>query len=213
MAWVLTANDRLIELPDAAPLLALAIGQEVPVHIVFGPAIAAGQLPGILVGRGPGPKPTPERDQAAYPPTLPELSEIVTYARGLGGHLAPGPHFGDHFRAHRNLMERTTGQTYPVGPGEAAFLHDLGRLITTGALAPLGIATINRGAPMTYIFQGQPGPVMLTCVVRPNGEWVTLLGGAGSMASALQFQMRFDRVFPFPFLQLRPHGGMGRVWP
>lgn len=212
MAWVLTADDRLVDLPDSATLQALNIGQEVPANIVHGAANTAGGLPGILVGRGPGPNATPERDQAAFPPTRPELDEIVDYARELGNRLSAGPHFARHFRAHRNLMERTTGGTYHVGMGEATFLRDLGRLITTGALAPIGIATLNLGAPMTYIFQGQPGKVFLTCVVRPSGEWVTLLGGTGSLAGALQFQMRFDRAFPFPFLQLQSHGGMGRAW-
>lgn len=213
MAWVLAADDQLIELPDSPAVSGLGIGQEIPVHVLYPPAHVAGRHPGILVGRGPGPNPTPQQDQAAFPPTAQELAQIIAYARGLGGQLMRGPHFASHFRNHRNLLERTTGRTYQVGmPDEADFLRDLGRLITTGALAPIGIATLNLGSPMTYIFQGQPGPVLLTCVVRPSGEWVTLLGGTGSMVAALQFQMRFDRAFPFPFLQLRQHGGMGRVW-
>jgi len=211
MAWVLLADDHLVELPNTGPVVAIRVGDEVPAHLAHG--AGGGGQPGIVVGRGAGPGATPAQDEAAFPPTQPELAEIIRFARDLGSRLTRGVNFAAHFRDHKHLLERATGRTYPANPiGEADFLRELGHLLAAGTLRPVGIATINRGAPMAYVYQGQPGPVALTALVRPSGEWITLLASGTGRDLALQYQMRFDGAFPFPFLQLRPHGGFGREW-
>lgn len=213
MAWVLLADDRLMEVADSPIVRTLRLGDEVPFTELQASQTKRDMRPGILIGRGPGPGATPAQDQAAYPPNRQELDELVRNVVGLGPRLNRGRHFVGHFQSHRHLLERATGHSYPQTPaGEVLFLRELGQLITAGTLKPVGIATIKKGEPMVYVFQGQGAAAGLTALVTPTGEWVTLLSSGIGMDLGLQFQMRFDHAFPFPFLKQRPKGGFDRTW-
>ena len=153
----------------------------------------------------------PAKDIESHVPNHAELAELVRNVKLLGTRLSRGRSFDSHFRDHRNLLEGALGKSYRQDPaGGAEFLRDLGQLISSGRLKPLGIATIRKNEPMVYVFQGRVGFVDLTAMVRPGGEWVTLLATGIGMTLGLQYQMQFDSPFPFPFLRTRPSGGFGR---
>jgi len=212
MPWVLLANDRIIEIESSGTLSLLRLGDEVPAVELHGPQNTGDQRPGILIGYGLNAGLTPQ-EQSELPPNRLELDELISNVRARGSGLMRGPHFADHYDRHRNLLEAALGRVYPLTTqGEDAFLSDLGQLITDDVLKPIGIATINRGQPMVYIYTATVGSTPLTAVVRPCGEWNTLLRAGTGRDLGLQFQMRFDANFPFPFMQQRSTGGFRRNW-
>lgn len=197
MGWVLTADDQLIEVSTAT-------GRPVGTLVQHG-----GTVPGILVGKGGGG--TPQEDVDAMVPNNAELREMVQFAKKLGNKLSKHSNFARHFNAHKGLLEKALGTTYPKGRnGETAFLKDLGALISNGKLTAVGIVTLGKNQPMAFAFQGRIGTTALTAIVFPNGQWNTLLKSDQGKASGFFYQMRFDANFPFPFLGRNSSGGMSR---
>ncbi|MCA9069264.1 MAG: hypothetical protein KDA84_10095 [Planctomycetaceae bacterium] len=197
MSWVLTADDHLIEIPGGGQL-----GSEVG-H--------GGTVPGIVVGRGAGPNPTPEQDMAAFAPNGAELNELKLHAKRIGSSLSKHRNFASHFASHRGLLERALNKKYQNDmAGQDAFLKDLGQQIALGKLKPVGIVTLGKGQPMAYAFKGLVGAVDLTAVVFPSGQWNTLLSSGQGKASGFFYQMEFDARFPFPFLMANSSGGYSR---
>ena len=173
----------------------------------------AADSPGILVGRGAGPGATPAQDEAAFPPTRPELDEIIRFARDLGNRLARASTSPATFAITSTCWSGRQAGRIRLNPiGEADFLRELGELLVAARCGPWALRRSTAALPMAYVYQGQPGPVALTALVRPSGEWITLLASGIGRDLALQYQMRFDAAFPFPFLQARPTGGFGRGW-
>ncbi len=198
MGWVLTADDQLIEVPGASA----RIGEEV---------LHGGLVPGILVGRGGGPTTAPAQDLAALVPNRAELQELIRNARQLGRGLTRHRKFAEHFHSHKGLLERALGKTYSKDrTGEDAFLKDLGDLIVTAKLNPVGIVTLAKNQRMAFAYQGRVNISNLTAVVFPSGEWNTLLTSNIGRASRFFYQMRFDSRFPFPFMALNARGGLAR---
>lgn len=199
MPWVLTADDRLMEVEDSLALRALRLGDEVDAGIVNSPSC----LPGILIGKG-APEGSQQEDLDAIPPNSRDFPDLMANVRALGDRLTRGGNFADHFDRHKRLLEGVTKKTYPREPaGEFEFLQDLGKLITSGRLAAEGIVTLKKGHPMMYAYRGRPADKELVAIVRPGGEWVTLMEGGAGLADALRYQMRFDSKFPFPFDETR----------
>jgi len=199
MSWVLTADDRIIEVSKGG-----VIGSEVN-HV--------GTVPGIRVGRGAGPNPTPAQDMVAFVPNAAELRELINHVRRVGSALSRHHNFAAHFTRHKRLLERALGTTYANDPsGEEMFLKDLGDLIATNKLSPVGIVTLGKNQRMAFAYQGRVGAVDLTAVVFPSGQWNTLLASGQGKASGFFYQMRFNCNFPFPFLALNSSGGHGRVF-
>lgn len=199
MGWVLTADDRLIEVSASG-----MIGSEVR---------QAGSVPGILVGRGAGANPTPAQDMAAFVPNTAELSELINNVRRVGSRLTRHPNFANHFTRHKRLLEQAMGTKYANDPGgQDKFLRDLGDLIATNKLSPVGIVTLGKNQPMAFAYRGRVGTADLTAVVFPSGQWNTLLTSGQGKASGFFYQMRFDGNFPFPFMAPNSGGGHARVF-
>ncbi len=198
MGWVLTADDLVIEIPDATG----AIGTEV---------LHGGTVPGILVGLGAGPTPTPAQDMAAAVPNKQELQVLIRNASRLGGVLSRHRNFNSHFNSHKKLLENALNTSYSHDrAGEDAFLQDLGKLIAYKKLTPVGIVTLGKNQRMAFAYQGFVNTTPLTAVVFPSGEWNTLLMSYKGKASGFFYQMKFAGNFPFPFMSLNASGGFNR---
>jgi hypothetical protein len=131
------------------------------------------------------------------------LGEDLTRAdaQALAAHaasrtLTPGPTFGAHFTDHRHLLEGAVGRRFPGNPaGHADFLAELNRLVAGGAFRPRGVTSIVARGEQLYAYEGRFNRLLpdgqtrveaLTLLVRPNGEWVTLLRSGEGMAARIE---------------------------
>ncbi len=171
--WVLLADGSIVE----------AAAHEVPAGTRVGEAIelqrAAGRPAerGILVAGG--------EDILRS-----DAEAILRHATSQT--MTPGPNFIRHFQDHRHLLEGVVGRKFPGNPvGHADFLAELTRMANSGQFRPIGLTVVREGG-LTYAFEGsfrrllpdgQIRTEALTLLMRPNGEWVTLLRSGGGMAN------------------------------
>jgi len=183
MSWVLLNDGRIVDWPGTANL--------------GDPVMTGDPQGGILVGQeGPRGSPT----EFAGNPL--EINRLMGNVVAKGSHLGRGDpsKFQQHFKDHRDLLARATGNAYPVSPaGETAFLNELSNLIASRRLQPIGAATLNRGEPIVYVFRGTVGVARLTLIMKPNGDWQTILRSGEGMDLKMRFLMRFDTPHPFTF--------------
>jgi RHS repeat-associated protein len=110
----------------------------------------------------------------------------------LGLACTAGKNFKDHFIRHKGLLEGLLGKKYSPwkkGGGDE-FLADLDKLIADGRLVHAGDGTLKLGQPVVHVFRGEG----LTAIIKPGGEFVTLLESGKGMDTAIQ--MVPGTVFP-----------------
>jgi len=162
--WVLLADGSIVWVDP----------HEVPAGARFGDPVS------IPAGAG-----MPERPGVLVPDIpLSAADRAVIAATASSRTLAQGADFADHFARHRGLLEGVLGTHYPVPGGEAAFLRDLEGLMRSGTLRPTGLSTVKAGQPLVNVFEGsfvrtladgQRRTETLMLVMKPDGEFVTLL--------------------------------------
>jgi hypothetical protein len=183
MSWVLASGGRIVEWSGSAPL-----GNEVSI---------GEPLPGIVVGLA-GPRGSTDE----FPGEQTELMLLKENIVDQASRLRPGDptKFDQHFKDHRQLLEKAIGKTYPVTPaGKAEFLHDLGRYVASRSLRPMGLGTLAKGQPIVCVFKGSVGTARLTMIVRPGGIWQTLLRSGEGKDLGIVYLLRFDAKHPFVF--------------
>ncbi|MFJ5141589.1 hypothetical protein [Streptomyces sp. NPDC088707] len=92
--------------------------------------------------------------------------------------LTRGASFKEHWKSKKDMLGKFLGKTYPKWKDDegAELLSDLFELITSGKVKYVGMGTLKAGQPAAHVFRGSG----LTLIVKPNGEWWTLLqSGAG----------------------------------
>jgi hypothetical protein len=181
--WVLLADGSIVDVLEHEIPAGTRIGQAVQV-----PAGPGRSRPGILLSAGE------ELGQA-------EAQALIRHAQSTT--IGPGPNFLSHFQDHRHLLGGVVGRRFPGNPaGHADFLAELNRLTRSGELRPAGLTSIRRGDELVYAFEGsfrrtlRDGQVRteaLTMLMRPDGEWVTLLRSGEGLANTIQrnFRTRF----------------------
>jgi hypothetical protein len=183
MSWVLASGGRIVDWTGSAPL-----GSEVSIGET---------LPGIVVGLG-----GPRGGQDEFPGDQAEITLLKQNLVDQGSHLRPGDasKFDQHFKDHRQLLEKAAGKAYPVTPaGKTEFLRDLGRYVATRSLQPIGLGTLAKGQPIVCVFKGSIGTARLTMVMRPGGIWQTLIRSGEGMDLKTMYLLRFDAKHPFVF--------------
>lgn len=183
MSWVLLPNASVVEWPGTA-----ALGDEV--------ATGAGER-GLLVGQG-----GPRGSETEFAPTRAETQMLANNVVARGSSLTPGDpvKFNEHFRDHRELLEKALNKRYTVDAvGQAAFLRDLSQAISSRRLQLIGAGTLAKGQPLAYIFRGNVGIARLTLVMKPGGQWQTLVRAGEGLDLRVRMLMRFDTPHPFVF--------------
>ncbi|HWB12867.1 MAG TPA: hypothetical protein VG826_26815 [Pirellulales bacterium] len=183
MSWVLASGGRVVEWTGSAPL-----GSEVSI---------GEPLPGIVVGSG-----GPRGGQDEFPGDAAEILLLRQNLVDQGSRLRAGDpsKFDQHFKDHRQLLERANGKAYPVTPaGKTEFLHDLGRYVAAHTLQPVGLGTLAKGQPIVCVFKGSVGMARLTMIMRPGGIWQTLIRSGEGMDLKIMYLLRFDAKHPFVF--------------
>src|SRR5262249_2619587 len=126
MSWVLLADGRIVDWTGIAEL--------------GDPAATGDPRGGIVVGAGGMRGTAPE-----YVGNRREVDRLMMNVVVKGSRLSRGDptKFEQHFKDHRDLLIRATGNQYPVSTeGETAFLSELSRQIATGCLRPVGAGTL-----------------------------------------------------------------------
>jgi hypothetical protein len=152
---------------------------------------------GIVVGQG-GPPGSPTE----FAGNRLEIGQLAASVVAKGSRLGRGDpiKFEQHFKDHRDLVQKAAGTKYPISPaGQTAFLNDLSGFIASRRLQPIGAGTLARGEPIAYVFRGLVGTAGLTLVMKPNGDWQTVLRSGEGLDLRLRFLMRFDTPHPFQF--------------
>lgn len=183
MSWVLTSNGRIVEWTGSGPL-----GSEAS----FGEP-----LPGIVVGLA-----GPRGSHDEFPGDQAELMLVKDNLVDQASRLGPGDptKFDQHFKDHRQLLEKATGRAYPVNvAGKADFLRDLGTYVRSRSLQLVGLGTLAKGQPIVCVFKGPVGTARLTMIVRPGGIWQTLIRSGEGMDLKIMYLLRFDAKHPFVF--------------
>ena len=152
------ANGSIIgveqtELPSEAALGDIVT---VPGRAVPGLAKPGIDRSGVLIGLG---KEVKRSD-------VPAIIRNITHRN-----LTRGDNFLDHFKRHRNVLERVTHRKYHFHTHQQDFLNDIQNLIHNGDVKLVGLSTMGQGQPLVAVFRGQG----VTVVTRPDGEWVTIL--------------------------------------
>ncbi|WP_300665655.1 DUF4157 domain-containing protein [Fluviicola sp.] len=95
-----------------------------------------------------------------------------------------GKKFKDHFIDKKEYLEEILGTKYPkLKTHTDEFLKDISRLINEDIFTFVGDATLKLGQPIVKIYKGKG----FTLVMKPDGEWVTLLEQGKGMDLAIKY--------------------------
>jgi hypothetical protein len=169
--WILLADGTVVEVFEHEVPAGTRLGEAITIP---GARPTDAPRPGVLIGE------IPHR-----PADIRQIAETASSKV-----LTPGARFIEHFEDHRRLFERAFGESFPAtSAGADQFLARLTDLIHSGEFRAVGLATLKKGEPLSYIFRGRG----LTLVMKPSGEWVTLLRSGEGLDLAIEkfFQLRF----------------------
>ena len=177
--WVLLADGLIVE----------ALEHEVPAGLKTGETFALrvgqGQQTALLITRGDD--------------VLGSITDLAAHASSR--RLTPGRAFVSHFQDHRHLLEGVAGRSFRGGAaGHADFLNELTRMVGAGELRPVGLGSIAKQGELLYAFEGSFRRVLrdgqtrteaLMMLMKPDGEFVTLLRAGEGMAARVKSNLRF----------------------
>jgi len=182
MRWVLLANGKLVEIPTA-------------MNGLSEPLFTGDHLGGIVVGMG-GP-----RGSVTEAPGHPsETQQMLNAVFAKATRLAAGNplKFDVHFKDHRDLLIKAVNKPFPISPeGKNAFLLELRNQVVVRNLQPIGAATLAKDQPIVYVLRGNVGTARLTLVMKPNGDFQTIVRSNEGLDLRMIFLMRFDSPHPF----------------
>lgn len=167
MSWVLQQNGKIVEWPGSARA---------------GDLVGSGADAGIVIAEGDGVS------------SRTENSKVIKSAIDKGSRLGRGSlSFDDHFERHRDVLAKANGRTYPLGAqGQASFLADMSALIANRQMTLVGIGKLKIDTELVYVFRGRVGSAGLTIVMKPDGNWLTLLRSGEGLDNNIIFLQRFD---------------------
>ena len=98
--------------------------------------------------------------------------------------VTAGKNYKDHFIRHKKLLEQVTGNKYlRFKTHGQKFLDDIAGLINSGKVKFAGQGTVKKGQPVVDVFKGEG----VTILLKPNGEFITILQSGKGMDLAIQF--------------------------
>ena len=110
--------------------------------------------------------------------------EPIDFSVTSGGTtLTTGKNFKDHFLRHKKLLEEALGTNYrKLKADSPRFLEDIAKIIDNGTVKYIGMGEYKEGFPPAKIYRGNG----MTIIVKPSGEWVTLLKSGTGMDSKIK---------------------------
>lgn len=184
MRWVLTSNGKIIQISTTMK----ALGEPVETEDGVG---------GIVVGMGGDVGSSTE-----FPGQPSESQQMYNAVFSKATRLAEGNpvKFDQHFKDHRDLLIKAVGKPFPVSnEGKLAFLEELRNQTIAQNIRPIGAATLAKHQPIVYVLRGNVGTARLTLVMKPNGDFQTLVRSNEGLDTRMVFLMRFDASHPFAF--------------
>jgi hypothetical protein len=181
MSWVMLANGRIVEWAGGGPL--------------GDPANTGDALGGVIVGAG-----GPPGSLTEFPGSQAEIQQLALNVIAKATRLAAGDpvKFQQHFKDHRDLVMKAVDKHFPVSPaGEAAFLAELRSRVVARNLQLVGAGTLAKDQPIVYVFRGMVGKARLTLVMKPNGDFQTVIRAGEGLDARMRMLLRFDTPHPF----------------
>lgn len=186
--WVLLPSGELVSTPNSTPTAMNGLSD---------PVVTEDGISGILVGMGGA-----QGSSTEFPGHPSETQQILSAVFSKATRLAEGNSlkFDQHFKDHRDLLIKAVESPFPISPeGKNAFLLELRKQVFHQNLRPIGAATLARDQPIVYVLRGNVGTARLTLVMKPNGDFQTLVRSNEGLDKRIVFLMRFDTSHPYVF--------------
>ena len=122
--------------------------------------------------------------QTAEDFVLEAKKEPINFSVTSGGTtLTTGNNFKDHFLSKKkNLGDYLDTNYRKLGIDSPRFLEDIAKITDDKTVEFIGLGTYKKGVPPANIYRGNG----LTVIVKPSGEWVTLLKSGEGMDTAIK---------------------------
>ena len=126
-----------------------------------------------------------EREQQTAEDFVMEAKASTDFSVTSGGTtLHTGKNFKDHFLRHKKILAEALGTDYKKLKADGPrFLEDIAKIIDNGTVKYEGMGVYKEGFPPAKIYRGNG----MTVIVKPSGEWVTLLESGKGMDNKIKF--------------------------